>query len=299
MIANPWYYKTLGCPDCSGDLVIATDGALQCVLCTYAASVSSPLNLMPVSPKQKAVPFKRLDIDHPDEIIAALDLSEPAKIYTGPVQEDDSTPGLLFSQIMLLHPEAKTVLDLGCGAGKRVSFEYLGCQYVGMDTPGHQSDIAGDAHYLPFKNAQFDVVFSYAVLEHLYNPFIALNEVRRVLRPNGLFIGMVGQGEPFHGSFFHHTSWGLLAVANSAGLKVTKLWPRWDTLKTLSQMGAYPKIIRVLLRSLNWLYENVPFLAPRRMMKWTEKDRLMNQLHQAGSICFCMRHEKSLLDAHE
>jgi SAM-dependent methyltransferase len=289
MIANPWYYKTLGCPDCSGELVLAVDGALRCASCTYAVSVSSPLSLMPASPKQKAVPFERFDSAHLEEIIESLDLSEPTNIYTGPVQADDSTPGLLFSQIMLSHPEAHTVLDLGCGAGKRVSFEYLGCQYVGMDTPGHQSDIAGDAHFLPFKDAQFDVVFSYAVLEHLYNPFVALNEVRRVLKPDGLFIGMVAQGEPFHDSFFHHTAWGLIAVANSAGLKVTKLWPRWDTLKTLSQMGGYPKIIRLLLRSLNWLYESIPFLAPRRMMKWTKKDRLIIQLRQAGSICFCMQ----------
>jgi SAM-dependent methyltransferase len=291
MIANPWYYKTLACPDCSGDLAVAVDGIFRCASCTYTVSVASPLSLMPVFPKQKAVPFERFDFDsaHLNEIIEGLDLSEPVKIYAGPVQADDSTPGLLFSQIMLSHPKAQTVLDLGCGTGKRESFEYLGLQYVGIDTPGHQSDIAGDAHFLPFKDAQFDVVFSYAVLEHLYNPFVALNEVRRVLKPSGLFIGMVAQGEPFHDSFFHHTAWGLLAVANSAGLKVTKLWPRWDTLKTLSQMGSYPRIIRLLLRSLNWLYEGVPFLAPRRMMKWTKKDRLMIQLRQAGSICFCMQ----------
>jgi len=77
---------------------------------------------------------------------------------------------------------------------------------------------------------------------------VALSEVRRVLKPGGIFVGMGGQAEPFHGSFFNHTAWGILAVAHATDLKVTQIWKHWDTLETISYMGSYPKTILVLFK---------------------------------------------------
>ena len=95
---------------------------------------------------------------------------------------------------------------------------------------GSAADIFGDAHFLPFRAGAFDLVFAYAVMEHLYNPFLALAEVRRVLRPGGFFIGAVSQGEPFHASYFHMTPWALVSLGEATGLKIERLWAGPDTL---------------------------------------------------------------------
>jgi hypothetical protein len=45
-------------------------------------------------------------------------------------------------------------------------------------------------------------VFSYVVLEHRHNLFVAALEIRRARGPGGVFCGAVSQGEQFHDSFF-------------------------------------------------------------------------------------------------
>jgi len=50
------------------------------------------------------------------------------------------------------------------------------------------------------------VVTAIAVMEHLYNPFLAVNEIHRVLKQGGYFIGSVASLEPYHDlSYFHMT----------------------------------------------------------------------------------------------
>lgn len=44
---------------------------------------------------------------------------------------------------------------------------------------------------LPFNDGYFDIVFSKSVLEHIHKPGQYLSEIKRVLKPNGLFIVMV------------------------------------------------------------------------------------------------------------
>ena len=55
----------------------------------------------------------------------------------------------------------------------------------------------GDAENLDFDDEYFDVVFMVDVLEHIPNPSLALLEVKRVLKPNGVFhIYFPCEGEP-------------------------------------------------------------------------------------------------------
>jgi len=51
---------------------------------------------------------------------------------------------------------------------------------------GKVVDVVGDAHKLPFKDKQFDLVISQAVFEHVKDPVNATREAIRVLKPKGI-----------------------------------------------------------------------------------------------------------------
>lgn len=47
-------------------------------------------------------------------------------------------------------------------------------------------DVISDAHYLPFEDESFDGVWIQAVLEHVVDPQIVVEEIYRVLKPDGV-----------------------------------------------------------------------------------------------------------------
>jgi SAM-dependent methyltransferase/uncharacterized protein YbaR (Trm112 family) len=51
---------------------------------------------------------------------------------------------------------------------------------------GPRTQIVCDAHDLPFEDATFDAVICQAVLEHVLEPWRVVEEIHRVLKPNGL-----------------------------------------------------------------------------------------------------------------
>jgi SAM-dependent methyltransferase len=295
MTPTAWFESLLACPDCRGTLQRSA-ATLECSACRRSIARAAPLDMMPMDPRPATLTFDRFAIADPDGTLSRVDLSEPENSYDGPMP-GIGTPmldtslrdtALLLSEVRSARPHARRVLDLGCGPrNKFPCFDFLGFEYVGLDLPGSAADVLGDAHFLPFLDAAFDVVFSYAVLEHLNNPFVAFAEVRRVLRPGGIFVGSVALGEPAHSSFFHHTAWALVSLSEACGLTLCRIWPAWDTLQALATMSRYPSVIRVAIRFVGALHERAPFLAPRRRRLPVVRRRL-DQIHQAGALCFCM-----------
>jgi len=51
--------------------------------------------------------------------------------------------------------------------------------------------LLSDAKLLPFNDSEFDAVYSYGVIHHIPDIEKVLDEIRRVLRPGGIFMGMV------------------------------------------------------------------------------------------------------------
>lgn len=94
------------------------------------------------------------------------------------------------------------VLDLGCGAGTYVRYlangghKVVGLDYsiptlhraLTADSERHSPYLCGEAYHLPFKDESFDLVTSVGVIQALGSPERALDEMVRVLRPNGLLI---------------------------------------------------------------------------------------------------------------
>lgn len=83
------------------------------------------------------------------------------------------------------------VLEVGAGAG---SLQDIAEDYTGLDISPtawrqfHKPFVQADARAMPFREGEFDAIWSVWVLEHVPNPEQALQEMRRVLKPYGLLL---------------------------------------------------------------------------------------------------------------
>jgi len=96
---------------------------------------------------------------------------------------------------------AKSVLDVGCGAGFLTNeFAQKGMTVKGIDMSEDSLRVArahdetqsvdylvGDAYHLPFPDGYFDVVTAMDFLEHVEEPDRVVKECARVLKPGGQF----------------------------------------------------------------------------------------------------------------
>ena len=103
----------------------------------------------------------------------------------------------------------KRVVDLGCGDGSialgvmekykpadllgleldHVDVGYLAQQakeFLGIELPGGLRFGTCEPESIPVANAMSDLVMSWSVFEHVANPVVVMQEIRRILRPGGL-----------------------------------------------------------------------------------------------------------------
>ncbi len=104
----------------------------------------------------------------------------------------------IFNALKKILPNLKdNLLDIGCGKMpyKKYILENSNVKnYIGLDIENAlaydtiiKPDYTWDGITMPFKNEFFDCAFGTEVLEHCPKPEIALKEVYRVLKPNGIF----------------------------------------------------------------------------------------------------------------
>jgi len=107
------------------------------------------------------------------------------------------------------------ILDRGAGS---YDFEYpnvINLEVIAY--PG--TDIQAVNERLPFQDETFDAVFSFAVLEHVKDPFRSAQEISRVLKKGGILYCVVPFLQPLHGypnHFFNMTSQGLRNLFDKA-----------------------------------------------------------------------------------
>ena len=105
---------------------------------------------------------------------------------------------IAFRRRILEHIKpSDTVLDLGAGRGFVPQMNIRGqvASVCGLDpteqvleNPYLDEARTGSAEAIPWPENTFDVIFSNNVLEHLPNPLAVLKEVRRTLKPGGIFL---------------------------------------------------------------------------------------------------------------
>jgi SAM-dependent methyltransferase len=166
----------LVCPVCRGALSEKGD-ALDCQGCSRSFALN---NAVPVF------------LSEPLQLVAPNHSSNPI----GPEYEAVLRGGHDF------------VLNIGAGGTAQ---RYPNCVEFEHKIFRH-TDVVGDAHHLPFREATFDRVFAFNVFEHLADPTTAAQEIHRVLKPGGgvvihtAFLQALHE-EPHH--FYNATEYGV------------------------------------------------------------------------------------------
>jgi SAM-dependent methyltransferase len=107
-----------------------------------------------------------------------------------------------------------TVLDVGGGRDAPHDDAWsAGVTRIRLDISlAHRPNVVADALRLPFGERCVDAVTMFEVLEHVANPWEAIDEAWRVLRPGGSLLGSAPLVWPIHGDpddYFRFTEAGL------------------------------------------------------------------------------------------
>lgn len=157
------------------------------------------------------------------------------------------------------------VLDIGCGnkpykalfSGKYD--EYIGCDIT--QSSNKCVDIICEATDIPLDSNSFDTVICTQVIEHVENHKLLLQEILRVLKPNGYVI-LSGpmywhlHEEPY--DFFRFTKYGFKYLFEEQGFREIDILANGGKWATLGQMviHTFPRFLTnmKIFRSLNNLF---------------------------------------------
>ena len=122
---------------------------------------------------------------------------------------DYSLPRSEFDEWIARLAQCTRVLDLGTGeiGLQRPWSRWLSTRvrYICLDIQDRfRPDIIGDIQNLPIRSASVDGILAMSVLEHVPRPWIAVNEMHRVLRKGGLVVGYVPYMWPYHADQTFH-----------------------------------------------------------------------------------------------
>jgi len=155
-----------------------------------------------------------------------------------------------------LNPGSR-LLDAGCGSGQfSVAFAQRGCQVTGIDLSPAMLEHArgntlragvsvefmnGPLAPLAFPESAYDAIFCRTVLHIVPDPFAALREFRRVLRPGGrLYASVPGALSPIRATSWRRfveselrtindlLPWELEALMIEGGWQVVDSWGDWS-----------------------------------------------------------------------
>jgi SAM-dependent methyltransferase len=204
------------------------------------------------------------------------------------------------------------VLELGCGFGGMLAvLSELGASATGIDIDDRRAQFARsqgfevltvDAATLPFPEETFDVVVTYATIEHIHDLRSALAESFRVLRCGGIFYGLWGPSWlTYNGPHLIKclsVPWAHLFFSDRtviAALEEQKRQGRWPTSYLNYKMSDFRSMGRTTRRRLRREARGVGFVieqetsrSPRRWKDFLARLPLLDEL-LAGELTIMLR----------
>ena len=274
------YDLNIICPECRTALGTLADGKAslpeECSSCGF---VVQSLHGVPVL--------------GPTEDSEKLDLLEESK--TLPRQD---SAGLVIPFLREALASDELVLELGAGVDV--------CdnpQLIKTDAYLYSSDLhcLADAHALPFADNSFGYVYSLAVFEHLHSPWVAAEEIWRVLKPGGKVFTLTAFMQHMHGyphHYFNMTTSGLrqifkkFTIENCAPSKWSNVSEIAYILCDLNQLihGVctkelqHQKSVKEIQRSVENICKHLPPLNEFIMDNWREDEQNMQRIAPAVEI---------------
>lgn len=169
--------------------------------------------------------------------------------------------------LQYLNPGMKA-LDIACGSGYgSAMIKQAGCEVVGGD---YDEDIIDydrktwegiqfektDALNLPFDDESFDAVVSFETIEHVHDGQHFLSEMRRVLKPKGIFICSTPNihyagHPPFHVHEYESEEFISAVRKRFSNVEVwAQYFKQMDRMRDLFNWHVLPIILRPLIRIL-------------------------------------------------
>jgi ubiquinone/menaquinone biosynthesis C-methylase UbiE len=141
-----------------------------------------------------------------------------------PVPEMTRPRNFRLFEWMNRNAAGRIVLNLGSGVGRFDKFLSSRIEMVraDIDLAKPRLNVAADAESLPFKSGSFDIVYSIAVLEHVRKPWLAAEEITRILKPGGHVVLEVPFLNVIHdrNDYFRFTDKGLRSLFDEAHYEV-------------------------------------------------------------------------------
>lgn len=164
------------------------------------------------------------------------------------------------------------LLDSGCGSmpykeiilSNSTVTEYLGLDIESaLNYENTKADFLWDGSRMPFEDASFDVVFSTEVLEHVLDPDVYLMEVKRVLKPGGMFFFTVPFLMSLHEvphDYYRYTPFALEKIFKRVGFTKVSIKPMGGYNAAMAQMlglwinmylwGKKKKMMRIIAKPI-------------------------------------------------
>lgn len=176
-----------------------------------------------------------------------------------------------FAKFLVDYKSTGKTLDIGAG------FSPYDCYYkenfpnrTVLDIkPSAKVDVVGDIHHLPFKNNEFDNVLCFEVFEHLKNPWQAVQEIKRVLKPDGRLILSTRFIAPLHDTpndYFRFTKYGLQDLFKDWKIQVLK-----QELNTLATLAFLYQRLGFQTKPFNCRFFKLIFFIASRITYWLSK----------------------------
>lgn len=185
---------------------------------------------------------------------------------------------VFVNKLLDLNPKPK-ILVIGSGE-KGSGTDYL---WNNKDIEIHGTDIydsenvnfVADSHYLPIDNNYYDGVWIQAVLEHVIDPSLVVNEIHRVLKKDGIVYAETPFMQQVHEGAYDFTRYtvlghrylfkrfGLLDMGGNGGPEIVMIWSIryffWSVFRS-------PKIGRILSAFASIFFRPFKYLISDKSM---------------------------------